>query len=152
MSTADHLATADGSDTASATQSGPNRQVLVAAVLNPVTNIDLTEIVWQAVELKDGSTVQRGSASFAAGVAQAVVSLGSSVDTSRSLAFASAQPAGGQNMGRTTYTGDDVPGAASTTLALTGTTLTLDRTSTAGTTDIGWFVVQFKQRRIVVVQ
>ncbi|MCH7836294.1 MAG: hypothetical protein IH864_05440, partial [Chloroflexi bacterium] len=36
MSSAENAATASGTDTASATHSGPNRQAIVAAVLNPV--------------------------------------------------------------------------------------------------------------------
>ena len=103
---------------------------------------DMTEISWQAVELKDGSTVQRGSASFAAGVTTAIATLVTRVNTTRALAFASVQ-AGGQSMGRTPYAANDVPGVASTTAALTPTQLTLQRNSTLDTADVGWFVVQF---------
>ena len=103
---------------------------------------DLTEITWQAVELKDGSSVQRGSANFASASAQASASI-SSVDTSRSVAFASVQPVGGQNMGKSPYAGDDIIGVGSATLALSSTQITLDRDSTVAAADIGWFVVQF---------
>lgn len=60
---------------------------------------DITEIQWQAVELKDGSRVRRGSASLAAGVASIVVGL-YTIDPSRSVPFASVQNGGGQNAGR----------------------------------------------------
>jgi hypothetical protein len=103
---------------------------------------NVVEISWQAVELKDGSTVQRGSASFAAGVAQNVATLVTRVNTTRAIAFASGQ-AGGQSMGRTPYAANDIMGVAMTTAALSPTQLTLDRNSTLDTADVGWFVVQF---------
>ena len=92
---------------------------------------DMTEISWQAVELRDGSTVQRGSASFAAGVAQATATLVTRVNTTRAIAFASVQ-AGGQSMGRTPYAGNDAMGVATATMALSPTQLTLDRNNTVG--------------------
>ena len=103
---------------------------------------DMNAISWQAVELKDGSTVQRGSASFANGVAQATAPLVPRVNTTRAIAFASVQ-AGGQSMGRTPYSANDATGVASITAALSPTQLTLDRSLTAATADVGWFVVQF---------
>jgi hypothetical protein len=103
---------------------------------------DMNEISWQAVELRDGSTVQRGSASFAAGVAQATATLVTRVNTTRAIAFASVQ-AGGQSMGRTPYAANDAMGVATATAALAPTQLTLDRNNTVATADIGWFVVQF---------
>jgi hypothetical protein len=111
---------------------------------------NLTEIAWQAIELRDGSQVQRGSENFAAGVAQKVITLGTPVDPRRSIAFAGVQSGGGQSMGRTPYNTDDIIGIGSATTALTTTQLTLDRNSTLATTDVGWFVVQFKNRRVMV--
>jgi hypothetical protein len=111
---------------------------------------NLTEIVWQAVELKDGTQVQRGSENFTSGTAQKVVALASPVDPQRSIAFASVQSGGGQSMGRTPYNTDDIIGVGSVTTALSPTQLTLDRNSTLATTDIGWFVVQFKNRRVML--
>jgi hypothetical protein len=108
---------------------------------------NISEIVWQAVELKDGSSVQRGSQAFAAGTAQQVVALSPPFDPNRSIAFASAQPVGGQNMGRSSYTGDDVIGVGCVTMALGVNGITMDRNNTAGAADIGWFAVQFKTRR-----
>ncbi len=65
------------------------------------------------------------------------------VDTTRSVAFASVQPVGGQNMGRSPYTGDDVIGVGSVTMDLTTNLLTMRRDNNADTADIGWFVVEF---------
>ena len=103
---------------------------------------NMTEISWQAVELRDGSTVQRGSASFAAGAAQTTATLVTRVNTTRAIAFASGQNSG-QSMGRTPYIANDVLGVATATAALSPTQLTLDRNSTLAAADIGWFVVQF---------
>ena len=107
-------------------------------------NDDITEIHWQAVELKDGSAVIRGSASLAAGIAQPDVGLGGrTANLNGAVAFASVQPTSGQSMGRTDYAGDDVSGVCSVTMDLAPTSVTLDRANTAGTCDVGWFVVQF---------
>lgn len=102
----------------------------------------LDEIAWQVVELRDGSSVQSGTVSFSSGNSQQTVSI-SSVDTTRAIAFGSAQPAAGQCMGKTPYVGDDIPGVASATLALSSTSFTARRNNTAATADIGWFVVEF---------
>jgi hypothetical protein len=103
---------------------------------------DLTEIQWQAVELRDGSRVQRGSANLAAGTGSTTVGL-STIDPNRAVAFASVQSGGGQNMGRSPYVTDDVLGEGGVTAALTSTQLTLTRSGTAAATDIGWFVVEW---------
>ncbi|HEY3190110.1 MAG TPA: hypothetical protein VGJ70_21640, partial [Solirubrobacteraceae bacterium] len=112
---------------------------------------DLTEVAWQAIELKDGSKVQRGSEPFANGVTTKVVTLAEAADPARSVAFASVQPVGGQAMGRSPYNVDDVIGVGTTTLALSPTQLTLDRNSTVSTADIGWFVVQFAGCRVMLI-
>lgn len=65
------------------------------------------------------------------------------VDTSRAAAFASVQPVGGQNMGRSPYLGDDIIGVGSVTMALSTNQITMRRDNTAATADIGWFVVEF---------
>jgi hypothetical protein len=98
---------------------------------------------WQSIELKDGSSVQRGSAAFGSGTAT-VTPILTAVDTSRTVALGSFQHGGGQNMGRTPYVADDVLGVASATLAVTSATqLTLTRANTAAAADIAWFVIQF---------
>lgn len=108
----------------------------------------VNEIVWQAVELFDGSLVQHANETFAAGTAQRIVPLATAVDPTRSVAFASVQPVGGQNMGRTSYNANDLIGVGSVTAALAATQLTLDRNSTVAATDIGWFAVQFARGRM----
>jgi Family of unknown function (DUF6701) len=66
------------------------------------------------------------------------------VDTTRAVAFASVQPVGGQNMGRTDYAGDDIIGVSSFTATLTSATqLTLQRSNASANADVGWFVVEF---------
>ncbi len=113
---------------------------------------NISEIVWQAVELRDGSTVQRGSAAFASGVSQQTVALGTTVDPSISVPFASVQPAAGQNMGRSSLSTNDIIGVGCVTLALSPTQLTLTRNNTAADADVGWFLVQFRRRRVALIQ
>ncbi|HEY4612413.1 MAG TPA: hypothetical protein VII11_05480, partial [Bacteroidota bacterium] len=103
---------------------------------------DITEIVYQVVELKDASTVQRGSATLASAASQGTVAL-TTVDVNRTVAFGSVQSGAGQNMGRSSYASDDILGVGSATMALTATQLTIDRNNTAAATDIGWSVVEF---------
>jgi hypothetical protein len=104
---------------------------------------DLTELFWQVVELKDGTVVQSGSTNLATGAATATATL-TWVRTARTIAFASTQSAGGQETGRTSYNGDDIPGVAQATLVVTTPTqLTLTRSNTAAPADIAWFVVEF---------
>ncbi|HTV62415.1 MAG TPA: autotransporter-associated beta strand repeat-containing protein [Verrucomicrobiae bacterium] len=110
---------------------------------------DVSEIFWQAVQLNDGSTVQSGSANFPAGVAQTNVTL-ASLNTNFAAAFASVQPVGGQNTGRSSSTGS-VLGVGSATLALNSTTqLTLGRQPTTDPSDIGWQVVAFGPGSLLV--
>ncbi len=149
LATGEHLAAVDGTDTASATHSNQNRVALVAAFLNPITE-DVDEVLWQVVELKDGATVQGGSQNFPSGTAQQVVTLGTAVDPNRSIAFASVQANGGQNLGRTEFSTDDNEGPGTFTMALTSTQLTIDRIATGDDADVGWFVVQFRPRHVMV--
>ena len=74
--------------------------------------------------------------------AQATATLVTRVNTTRAVAFSSVQ-AGGQSMGSSPYAGNDLPGVALATTALSPTQLTLNRDSTVATADVGWFVVQF---------
>lgn len=153
LSTAHHAETASATATASATHSGPNRQVVVAAALAPAAvNSTLPEIAWQAIELKDGSTVESGSANFPAATAQVVTALSTPVNTNTAIALGSAQACSGQNSGRTSYTGDDTPGVASATVSLSGSAVTLDRNDTSADADVAWFVLQFKPKRVMVVR
>ena len=90
---------------------------------------DITEIVWQAVELQDGSSVQRGNEPFLAGTASSTVGI-SPVDVTKAYAFGSVQAGSGQNMGRSPYAVDDITGVGSFTAALAGSQLTLTRDNT----------------------
>jgi len=116
-------------------------------------NDDIDEISWQAVELRDGSEVLHGNASFATGAAQTLVGLGgTTVDPSGAVAFGSAQPVGGQNMGATAYAGDDIIGVCAVTMDLAPTFITMDRDNTASSCDVGWFVVQFAPTATTAVE
>jgi hypothetical protein len=107
---------------------------------------DVTEIFWQAIELKDGTVVQRGSSNFASGATTRNITI-SSVDTTRSVGFGSFAAGSGNNCGRSPYATDDIVGVACVTAnVVTATQLTLQRANTANAADIGWFVVQFTTR------
>lgn len=108
-----------------------------------VANYDVTEISWQAVELKDGSAVQSGSASLGSGTASTTATI-TAVDLAKTTSFLSTQTNGGQNGGRTAYVTNDIIGVACATAKLTTTTqLTLTRTNTAAAADFAWFVVSW---------
>ncbi len=83
-----------------------------------VSGDDITEIVWQAIELKDASTVLGGTTNFPAGTSTAAVSLPSMMNARRAVAFGSAQSGSGQNMGRSPYVADDVIGVGAFTAGL----------------------------------
>jgi Peptidase family C25 len=113
---------------------------------------DITEIHWQAVELRDGSEVLRGSASFANGVATAVAGFGGrKLNLNGAVAFASVQVESGLNMGKTPFATDDIVGVCSVRSTLAPTTLTLTRANTGDTCDVGWFAVQFAPTAITAV-
>lgn len=108
-----------------------------------VANYDVTEISWQAIELKEGSVVQSGSSSLGAGTVSATAAI-TAVNLARTTSFLSSQVNGGQNGGRTAYVTDDIIGVACATAALTSTTqLTLTRSNTAASADFAWFVVSW---------
>jgi len=95
------------------------------------TGDSLTEIVWQVVELKDGSSVQHGSEPFPLGTVQRSVAI-TPVNTSRAVAFASVQAAAGQSLGRAAYNFDDIIGEASVTLGLSSASIDMRRNSALG--------------------
>jgi hypothetical protein len=108
-----------------------------------VANYDVTEISWQAIELKDGSAVQSGAATLASGAASTTATI-TTVDLAKATSFLSTQTNGGQNGGRTAYVTDDIIGVACATAKLTSTTqLTLARTNTAAAASFAWFVVSW---------
>ena len=107
--------------------------------------VAITEIVWQAVEFKDKTIVLNGTTNFGTGTGQVTVPMDPYLNVSKAIAFGSVQGGAGQNLGRSSYVGDDIVGVASATIALSSDQLTLDRTSTAGAADVAWFVVEFAQ-------
>ncbi len=102
----------------------------------------IDEIIWQVVELNDGSSVQHGSELLNSGDAQNTIAI-STIDVNRSVAFASVQAYSGQNMGMNNYNGDDITGVSSVTLELSSTSINMRRNFTGQRADIGWFVVEF---------
>jgi len=108
-----------------------------------VANYDVTEIAWQAIELKEGSAVHSGTASLGSGTASMTATI-TAVNLAKTTSFLSTQMNGGQNGGRTAYVTDDIIGVACATTVLTSTTqLTLTRTNTAAAADFAWFVVSW---------
>ncbi len=103
---------------------------------------DIDDIVWQIVELKDGSRVQSGTASFGAAAAQASASL-SLVDLDHAVAFSPVQGGAGQSAGLSDLSGSSIPGVAATTLELLEDKLLLERDCASGSAEVGWFVVEF---------
>ncbi|HXI28300.1 MAG TPA: hypothetical protein VNG89_07755, partial [Vicinamibacterales bacterium] len=104
----------------------------------------IEEIAWQAIELKDNSTVWTGTANFASGASQATAVLGSpDVNVTRAIGLISGQGGNGQSMGRSPYVASGIVGVASATTSLAFNQLTLDRANTAAAADVAWFVVQF---------
>ncbi|MEA2464276.1 MAG: hypothetical protein QOJ98_2023, partial [Acidobacteriota bacterium] len=104
----------------------------------------ITEIAWQAIELKDASIVWSGNANFALGASQATASIQNPrVNVNRAVGFMSGQGGNGQSMGQSAWVTDGTIGVASATATLAFDQITLTRTNTAAIADVGWFVVQF---------
>ncbi len=111
-------------------------------------NADDVTATWQSVELFDGTRVFYSNRNFGSGISQQTVNIGAAVDLNRSVAFASVQPAGGQNMGRSPYSGDDIIGVGSFTINFTSTTqINLTRDNTASSSDVVWMVVEFEREK-----
>ena len=103
---------------------------------------DITEITWQAIELNEGSSVQRVTQAFAAATTQRNIGI-TPVDTTKAYAFGSVQAGSGQNLGQSTYAADDIVGVGSFTADLSASQLTLTRDNTAASANVGWFVVHW---------
>ena len=132
-----------GTDIGSGLVRGQLTNATTVSLDRSAANYDVTEISWQVVELKDGSTVQAGTTTLGSGTATATVTL-SAVTLARTSAFASTETGGGQTAGRTPDTTSGIVGVASVTAAVTSTTqLTLTRANTGAATDIAWFVVSW---------
>lgn len=103
---------------------------------------NITDITWQAIELKEGSSVQRGTQTFAAATTQQNIAI-TSVDTNKAYAFGSVQAGSGQNVGSSSYAADDIIGVGSFTAELSTSQLTLTRDNTADAANVGWFIVHW---------
>ena len=102
---------------------------------------DVLEIAWFAVTLNDGTTVQRGVSTAAAGATQVDASLSPAIVLNRSFPIISVSGGENNNNGRL----DDT----SLTDAFTSTTnLRLQRVNTAVSTSAAWFVVHLGSPRI----
>ena len=102
---------------------------------------DAVEIAWFAVTLNDGTTVQRGVATAAAGAAQVDAALAPAIVLNRSFPIISVSGGENGNNGRL----DDT----SLTDVFTSTTnLRLQRVNTAVITSTAWFVVNLGSPRI----
>lgn len=107
-----------------------------------VTGFALARVQYQVIELKEGSYVQSGVASVAAGNASTTATL-NSINAARSSGVASGQYASGLGFGASTDTTSDNPGNASFTLAVTSTQLTLTRDATSGAATVPWYVIRW---------
>ena len=112
------------------------------------TGDGIDRIIWQVVELRDGSRVLSGIEDFTSGQLARSVTLSGTVDTARSVAFSGVQPVGGQNMGSSAYRGDDVIGVGSFTFDLAANTLGIQRNNAADDASVGWFVIEFNRAAV----
>jgi hypothetical protein len=104
---------------------------------------DFTDIVYQVVDLKDGTRVQNGTTSFPDGTGTMTAAL-TTVNASRAFAFASYAEAG-QSGGSSDYNGaTDTPGVAQVTTQVTSANqLTLNRKNFTGNLSVDWTVLDF---------
>jgi hypothetical protein len=101
------------------------------------------DIAWEVVELPAGNKVQFSSDNFTEAEGTKNVAL-ASVNVSKTIAFASSAPNGGQSLGEHNFSGDDNPGHGKFTLNITSAAnLELARTPTASIASVSWFVVEF---------
>lgn len=100
------------------------------------------EVFWQVVTLNDGSSVQSGSSTLAAGSLSSSTSI-STVSLARATAFSSSQFGSGLSAGSTTYTASDEGGNANATFGLATTSVSIVRTSAVGSATFSWFVVSW---------
>ncbi len=103
----------------------------------------LNDIVYQVVELRDGSRVLHGTGNIGLGASQVNVPLGDSVDVGRSVPLLSTQMGSGQNCGSSDYVADDAPGVALFTMSLSSDSINLQRNLDSAAADFAWQVVEF---------
>ncbi|MCB2224506.1 MAG: hypothetical protein KQH83_10100 [Actinobacteria bacterium] len=102
---------------------------------------DITEILWEVVELGDGSTVRHDTETLADGAAGAMLTVSPFV-ADRAYAFATVQGSNGLSLGRTDHIADATTGVASFTIELSmPRRLILTRANASGEARVGWVVV-----------
>ena len=104
---------------------------------------DDLHVAWEVIELRDGSAVQRGVRVFAAGVSIQNPDLSPSVDVNTAYPIGTVMAGSGENVGRTAYVADDIPGAASFIMELAATRVKLTRDHTTAAAVVGWQVVHW---------
>lgn len=118
-------------------------QTLVIERSTAGSAVALSEIAWQVIELRDGSTVRTGVETFAVSENSRTVTL-PAIDLRRAVALATVQYGGGQNGGQTTYVGNDIAGDGSWAAQFpSATQLTLSRRYSGGTATVQWQVIEW---------
>ncbi len=103
---------------------------------------DIEEILWEVVELKDGSAVAHDDATLASGAASDVFVV-PSFAADAAYAFTTVQGSNGQSIGRTPYAVEENTGVASFTVELIAPNqLRLTRAVPAAPAGVGWVVVR----------
>ena len=103
----------------------------------------VTAIAWERIAVSSKGTVQVLMPTLEGATAD--VELGSAVDASRTLFFTSSQAQGGQGSGETSYSADDIPGAASVRIdSVAPKQLRLTRGANLGQGKWTLYVVQFE--------
>ena len=96
---------------------------------------------WEVIEFTDGKSVQSGDLNFATADTQKNVTI-SEVTLGKAISFIGGQTFGGQAIGRSAKSDDDLPGIAMWTAELTSTTnLQLTRAASGTAADLTWFVL-----------
>jgi CubicO group peptidase (beta-lactamase class C family) len=104
------------------------------------TQID--NLVWERIEFTDTTKVQQLSTSLALGIGTSIQPI-NTIDIDTSLALAGGQWTAGQGIGKTSFSSDDIIGAAVATHTLTQNNLQLDRSYTEGISQWTSYVIDF---------
>jgi hypothetical protein len=103
----------------------------------------IENIAWERIELPPGTLVQQLSLEVANGSTTTSATLSPAVDLTRTLAFSGNQSHGGQSLGESTYSQDDIPGVAAGRHLLTAPDrLEVHRGSSLGATRWTSYVLQ----------
>ena len=110
-----------------------------------------TEIGWQVVQFYDGTSVSNTTLNMASDILSSSCSLPLPVNSRNSIAFASVQCGGGQNMGMNDYQSDDIIGVGAVTISLTDENVFLQRSSGLDEADFYFSVIDFSSSLIPTV-